>query len=216
MRFSQLLVKFAKTCPQENFKEGQFAKIKTHEKIKKSLFTKINICEIFEKKTLILFFIIKYELHRCLFLTLLFLEERSNVFAPIGFLSLCSLFQCLFSFFFRLYIKIDINVLSEATHYRSSRKQVLTKNLRMTDSRKLNHSMVYPKYLEKADSRKSVLAKFDFLNLAKINSFKANRSNTLLSNSGLKYLKSSLAKFLTMLSNQELRNWKLSVNLILM
>ena len=40
----------------------------------------------------------------------------------------------------------------------------------------------------------------------------------LISNSWLKYLKSSLLKFLTKLSNEELKNWKLSIktNLLLM
>ena len=35
----------------------------------------------------------------------------------------------------------------------------------------------------------------------------------LLSNIGLKYLKQSLPKFLTKLSNDKLRNWKLSIKL---
>ena len=43
-------------------------------------------------------------------------------------------------------------------------------------------------------------------------------SNMLQSNSWLKYLKSFLYKFLTKLSNEELKNWKLSIkiNLLLM
>ena len=78
------------------------------------------------------------------------MEERQNVFAP-----------------FRLYIKIDINVLNEATHDSfifEIREKKSSRKMRMADSRKL----VYTKYLEKADSRKLVLAKCDFFDLAKI------------------------------------------------
>ena len=48
-----------------------------------------------------------------------------------------------------------------------------------------------------------------------INRFCLTRSNTLLPNFWLKYLKSSLPKFLTKLSNEKLRNWKLSIKLSL-
>ena len=49
----------------------------------------------------------------------------------------------------------------------------------------------------------------------RINRFCLTRSNTLLPNFWLKYLKSSLPKFLTKLSNEILRNWKLSIKLSL-
>ena len=45
--------------------------------------------------------------------------------------------------------------------------------------------------------------------LIRINTSCLTRSNRLLSNSWLKYSKSSLFNFLTKLSNEELRNWKL-------
>ena len=108
-------------------------------------------------------------------MTFSFLEERSNDFAPFGFLNSFSsvVFLCLIW----LYIKIDINVFNQATHYslifgihenKSSQKNWIT------DSRKL----VYMKYLEKADSQKLVLAKCGFFDLAKINALKVGKNNS--------------------------------------
>ena len=50
-----------------------------------------------------------------MYLTLTFLEERSNVFAPFWFLNNFS--SVFFLFLFGLYIKIDINALNEAIYY---------------------------------------------------------------------------------------------------